>query len=97
MTRRISLRPQAQDEFIDAVAWYEAQRAGLGTAFLLRFDELVERLSEFPLAARPLVRDVRIARVQRFPYSVVYRCRGDELRILAVFHLRRDPGRLPAR
>lgn len=92
---RASLSPQAIEEFLDATAWYEAQRPGLGTAFLEEFDRVIARLCEFPAAAPRVGRDLRIARVRRFAYSLIFRCRDGELRILAVFHVRSDPARIP--
>jgi plasmid stabilization system protein ParE len=35
--------------------------------------------------------DVRCMRVRRFPYSLFFRVRGDQVVVLAVFHARRDP------
>lgn len=90
MTLQATLRPEAIDEFIDAAAWYETQRSGLGADFLSEFEWLVWRLCEFPDAGRPIGRRMRMARVRRFAYVVVYRRRERELRILAVLHIRRD-------
>jgi hypothetical protein len=36
--------------------------------------------------------ECRKVRVERFPYSVIYRIKGDQLQIIAVAHMNRRPG-----
>jgi len=37
-------------------------------------------------------KNTRRCRTKRFPYGLIYRCKGDEILIVAVAHLHRRPG-----
>ncbi len=81
----------ARKELQDAAQYYNQQIEGLGEDFVDEVHRLAERIAEVPEAA-PIVRgEVRIARVQRFPYNVLYRVDGDRVMILLIVHKRRDP------
>jgi len=57
--------------------------------FLDSVEACVESVVAFPHSGRPLDDAVRQRHVTRFPYAVVYRAATDDIRILAVMHLRR--------
>jgi toxin ParE1/3/4 len=42
------IRPEAEADVANARDWYERQRAGLGAAFLLCVEEVLERISRTP-------------------------------------------------
>jgi plasmid stabilization system protein ParE len=52
----------------------------------------LERISEFPESGSPEGEDLRKVFLDRFPFTLVYRVRGDEIEVLAVMHQRRRPG-----
>lgn len=93
----IRVEGSAQDELRAAVLWYDAQRPGLGVELL----EEIERTFAI-LQAHPFIgglvpyasesADVRRLLVRRFPFSIVYRVRNDELQIIALAHTSRKPG-----
>jgi plasmid stabilization system protein ParE len=85
------VRPKARADFDEAFDWYEQQRTGLGVEFAERVHAAFESISAMPELHAPIYRDVRRALVRRFPYSVIYRIRGDQVVVLAVFHNKRDP------
>ena len=97
MTKAVRLDTEASEEIDAAVAWYEAQRRGLGLDLLAALDEARGRLVEYS-AACPFVPRVptelgaRRCPVQRFPYWLVFIELPDEIRVLAVAHVRRSPG-----
>jgi len=71
---------------------YEAERVGLGDAFIDEVDataaRILERPHQFPkLAGTTMQR----ALTKRFPFMVVFESRGDVIRIIAVAHQHRDP------
>lgn len=89
--------PEAREEFLDAVDYYDRQRAGLGSELIERFDLAVKEIEEAP-EAWPMVPDwdsqpvVRSHRVQTFRYRVVYYVRDDKVIIVAYAHTSREPG-----
>ena len=93
MTRILRNLRAAREEFAAAVRWYEEQRPGLGGEF---FDAVVHATSLIQAqpeigASSPDHRTRRVL-VQRFPYQVVYRVSADEIVIVAIAHLKRQPG-----
>jgi hypothetical protein len=42
------IRPEAEADLTSARAWYERQREGLGAAFLLCVEEVLERIGRTP-------------------------------------------------
>ena len=85
------IRPEAESDLVYARDWYERQRDGLGAAFLLCVDEVLERIGRTPEISTAVYRDVRQALTRRFPYAVYYRLVNDEVVVLGILHMRRDP------
>jgi toxin ParE1/3/4 len=97
MTGPIRFDHEASDELEAAVLWYERQRPGLGEEFLQSVDEAIHRIQAFPEIGGlhphiPYEFGVRRLLVRRFPYTVVYLELRDEIRVLAIAHLKRRPG-----
>ena len=91
MTPRLVFRPEAEAELLDARAWYEGERVGLGAIFATAVETTVTAILENPLAYPRMKGDTRRALVRRFPYAVYFRPIGDEIIVLAVMHGRRLP------
>jgi plasmid stabilization system protein ParE len=49
------------------------------------------RIGQMPEIHAVLHRDIRRAKVKKFPYNVYYRVRPDRVEVIAVLHGRRDP------
>ena len=82
---------RASDELVEAMAYYDQQRPGLGNELLLELDATLTTMTNYP-AAWPLIKnDVRRALLSRFPYGVLYRVRDGEITVAALMDLRRDP------
>ena len=97
MTPRFAFRPEARDELLEAQAWYERRAAGLGAAFARAVEAAVESLHRAPEQYPVVHRDVRRVLLRRFPYAIFYRAADDDIIVLAVFHLARDPARWRSR
>jgi hypothetical protein len=85
---------------IDFADWYDLKQAGLGHRFLLALDTLIATLDSqprrFPRVARcPKNREVRQARVPKFPVIAVYEIMPAELLVVSLTHARsiRQPWR----
>ena len=86
-----SFHPEAAAEFLAAIDHYEAREVGLGQDFSIEIFASVQRIVGFPLVWPVLGGDVRRCLTNRFPYGVLYSVEPDEIFILAVMHLHRDP------
>ena len=86
-----SFRDLAKVELREAAQYYEAESPGLGVAFLAEAEHSVTMLLEHPESSPVVGRSVRRRLLRRFPYGLLYRVRGEQVRILAVMNLRRRP------
>ena len=82
----------AQEEFEEAIRYYERQRTKLGDDFRAEVQKALDKICNHPGAWTDLGNGVRRCRTDRFPYGLVYFVEGDEAYIVAVMHLHRDPG-----
>jgi toxin ParE1/3/4 len=93
----VRLAPEAVEELADSAAWYESRQPGLAAKFLDEFERAVvlitARPASFPrLLNMPSDLDIRRVMLPRFPYGVVFLELGNEIRVLAVAHAKRQPG-----
>jgi toxin ParE1/3/4 len=91
MNRQVSFHAMAEQELNDAASYYNALRPGLGQAFLDEVERAVTQILAYPEAAPLVNRIVRKKLVRRFPYSVMYSIRPEDIRILAIAHQKRRP------
>jgi hypothetical protein len=81
----------AQQEFDDAVAWYDVQMPGLGERFRAEVQQGLARI-EIHSTAWPVERgEVRKYLLNRFPYKLLYAIEPSQILILAVAHQHRRP------
>lgn len=90
---KYSFHPGAEQDIAAAQDFY-AQHAGLNVAtrFLDELQHVIALLLQHPGLGTPTTRNRRVFPLKAFPYSVIYRTHGEELRILIVRHQRRRPG-----
>jgi len=97
MKLTINFHRAASLEFIEASAWYENKRAGLGSEFISEIDRCVLLASENPCRFALVYKDIRRIIVNRFPYGVYFRVEENRIVIMAVFHSSRNPSAWQAR
>ncbi len=81
----------AQAEFTDAVNYYNAKNEGLGLEFSDEIQAAIVRIIEYPEAWSLVSKRTRRCRTKRFPYGIIYQVRDNNLLIIAVMHLHREP------
>jgi len=101
MTRAVVWLEIAAIEAQDARSSYEEEVPNLGSAFVEELFAAVARVAAFPLAWQEMEEGVRRVLINRFPYVVHYALVDDEVLVLGVYHMRRQPipfsKRLPPR
>lgn len=95
--RRVRIHAAASEEAVEAAAWYEKERPGLGTEFEQAVEAALDLLEEelIPLVPVPGVagtRGVKRLLLRRFPYSVIVRASTAEIVVIAFAHTARRPG-----
>jgi plasmid stabilization system protein ParE len=96
---RLSFDHEAELELELAVDWYAEISTEVAVRFVDAVDEALRGIQEAPNASPTWGknRSVRKRRVRAFPYALIYRVLPDEVKVVAVPHLRRGPGWLSAR
>ena len=93
MNPPLIVNPEAETDMVEAKAWYDGHRPGMGDDFLLCVEEIFESICRTPGLHAEVFQGLRLALVRRFPYGVVYRLDEDRITVVAVYHTRRDPRR----
>ena len=89
--------PAAENDLIDYTDYYEHCQNGLGTDFSLEVYNAVIRILEHPHAWTRISKICRRCLVNRCPYGIIYSIEENEILILAVMNLHRNPKRLKDR
>ena len=91
--RPVIFSPAARAEMHDAVAWYESRSPVLAERFVTEVDATVARIRDNAAQFPVVLRDVRRARLGRFPYGLFFRVDAETVRVIACFHASRNPRR----
>ncbi|MCX7140839.1 MAG: type II toxin-antitoxin system RelE/ParE family toxin [Proteobacteria bacterium] len=87
-----SVSPDADRELSASSIFYAREaNAEVGLAFILEYERALALLCSNPNLGA-LWRNRRRFALRKFPYSIIYYLRGDELRVVALAHHRRRPG-----
>lgn len=89
---RYAFHPQARVEYLEAIAYYEERRAGLGARFVAEIEGVIQRIVEAPQRWRIIEGEIRRCLAHRFPYGVLYSVEPGYVLMLAVMHHSREPG-----
>ncbi len=87
----IAFLPEARQEWIDAIEYYNEQRANLGYEFALEVDRAIARILHFPNAWPKVGKRTHRTLVHRFPYGLLYFMDNDVIVVTAVMNLRQRP------
>ena len=88
---KYSFHPEAGIEFLEAINYFEDCRDGLGVEFSQEVFSTIQRIIHFPLSWSVFSENTRRCLTKRFPYGVLYQSIGEEIIIIAVMQLNREP------
>lgn len=91
MNRKVSFHELAEFELNDAIVFFETEREGLGLRFMSVVEAAVAHIREYSEASPVIIQDIRCKVLSRFPYSIFYSIKSDQIRILAIANQRRRP------
>jgi plasmid stabilization system protein ParE len=90
---KITLHPAAERDLTEAAAFYEREGSvGLAARFVAEFKRVATLIAAQPGIGAPREQGRRGFAMSVFPYTIIYRVRGEEVRILVVKHDSRRPG-----
>ena len=97
MTLSVVWIPEANEDLLEARAWYDRIRPELGEHFALTVEATVEAIAENALQFPVVYRNRRRAGVRRFPYGIFFEVQQHRIVVIACFHGRRNPRRWQSR
>ena len=97
MLRKADFLRDARLDLLEASAWYDRKRDGLGAEFELCVEAAVDEVVRDPKRFAVAFDEIRRATVDRFPYSIYFRLNARQIVVVAVFHNSRDSDQLKTR
>lgn len=92
MGSKLIIEPEAQEEIIDAIEWYESKQVGLGADFLNYLDGYFQTLKNakatFELKRKPVFRELPL---KRFSFVIIYEEFQDQIIVYSVFNTYQAP------
>ena len=88
----IRLLESAEKELNEAGTSYHSEQAGLGADFIVEFVNSLERIKAYPQAWHPFSENTRRYQLRRFPYGIISQILENEVFVVAIAHLHREPG-----
>ncbi len=87
----VSFLPAAEQDYQEALAWYQARSAQGAVGFEAAMEVALQRIGDSPEMS-PLCDDRhRFYVLRRYPYSVIYRVDLGDVLVVAVAHASRSP------
>ncbi len=83
--------PSAREELNKAVDYYQDSAKDLGYDFLEEVYAAIKRIQAYPEAWSPFSSRTRRCLIHRFPYTVVYLLKNNEILIIAIAHSHQKP------
>jgi len=87
----VVLRPEAEEELLEAQAWYESKALGLGFEFARAADAAVASALRNPFGHLRIEEEFRRVLFRKFPYTLIYLPSPSELLVVSFFHQHRKP------
>jgi len=88
---KYSFHPYARKEFNEAIEYYNECQQNLGLEFAKEVYNSIQLILSFPSAWSPFSRSTRRCMINRFPYGIIYQQNKDEIHIIAVMQLNKEP------
>jgi plasmid stabilization system protein ParE len=83
--------PEAEGELFEAIEYFAQRDQDLGLDFSREVFDMVDLIVEFPQAWSPITERFRRCLLDRFPYGLAYEIVNDEIFVVAIMHLSREP------
>ncbi|NCA86776.1 MAG: type II toxin-antitoxin system RelE/ParE family toxin [Clostridia bacterium] len=85
--------PEAKDELLKSVDYYEDCQEGLGLEFSQQVFLGIQRILRFPKSWPKFSKSTRSSILNKFPFAILYQIDDDDqIFIIAIMHTSRKPG-----
>ena len=85
MSYKVEFRKEAQQDILEAIAWYEEIRKGLGGELLIAIEKEKNFIKENPYYHEDKYKGIRKAITKRFPYILYYRIESENKVLQCLF------------
>lgn len=86
-----AMHPDAREEFLAAIDYYNEAEPGLGMAFYSEVEAAIGLIENYPDLWTEIGDSIRRCLVRRFPFAVLYSKEAERIFIYAIMHTKRDP------
>lgn len=87
-----SFNAEALIEYREAADWYRVPSIWAAERFITSVEAAISAINEDPTRYQPTPDGLRIFRLKRYPYRLIYLVESDHFTIYAVEHEKRKPG-----
>ena len=88
----LDVHPEALEEAQAAYLWYSERSKDAGDSFIAELDRALDQVIERPQTWPSYLHSTQRYLLRRFPFSVIYRLKDQEVQVIAVVHAKRRPG-----
>jgi plasmid stabilization system protein ParE len=89
---RWKFHPEAAEDYLAACRYYTQIERRLGSAFVQAVETAVGQIINYPQAGQEIEEDVHRHLLTRFPFGIYYTMEKDFILIVALLHMKREPG-----
>ena len=86
-----AMHPEAREEFLAAIDYYNNVEPGLGMAFYAEVESAIALVETYPDMWTEIGDNIRRCLVRRFPYAILYSKEANRVFIYAIMHTKRKP------
>jgi plasmid stabilization system protein ParE len=91
MKYAVEFRKEALQDILEAIAWYENHREGLGDEFFISLENSKHLIEQNPLQFAQKYKGIRKAIITRFPYIIYFKVENPgKVIVFAVLHMKRS-------
>jgi len=91
MKYNLTISEYALSDIEDAIYWYESIHQSLGEVLKSSLFISLDYVEQNPLHFSKKYKEVRVKFIRRFPYGIHYLVKENEVKVVAFFHMKRDP------
>ena len=88
---RLIITMSARIDIENSAEWYSLQKDNLERDFLQEIENTINNIASNPYQYFQILKNIRRANVNRFPFSIFFSILGNEIIIFSVFHQSRNP------
>ena len=86
MAFKVVIKPEAEQELLEALDWYETKTQNLGTELYIEISNLIDSIKENPNLFQKRYKNFRITFTKRFQYGIHYTIEKAIIYIHAILH-----------